>query len=64
LCLVASGLKFSVHLYGKDKNKGDDLPLCMCIRPMMKQWPVLEEASRNPYYFSEYLDLIQEEKAS
>jgi len=33
--LQASGLKFSVHLYGKDENKGDNLPVC--IRPLMQQ---------------------------
>jgi len=47
--LQASGLKFSVHLYGKDENKGDNLPVC--IRPLMQQWPVLKEALRIPYYF-------------
>jgi hypothetical protein len=58
--LHASGLKRSVHLCGKYQNKDDILPVY--IRQLMKQWSVLKEPSRNPYYFSGYLSFSQEEK--
>jgi len=60
--LHASGLKLVCIYMIKMKKKGDYLPVC--IRPLMIQWPVLKEASRNPYYFSEYWSLSQEEKTN